>query len=156
MEEVKTYLLSICGAALICAVINRFWSQKGSAAIGKMMAGLFIVLTVLQPLSGIGTEIVYDIEYSLNDLSSEAVGRGEREARTALQEIIKEKTAAYILQRSQTLQADISVDVYVSEDTVPIPVKVCIKGTIAPYAKQQLQIILEQELGISKENQIWT
>ena len=39
---------------------------------------------------------------------------------------------------------------------IPIPIKVRLSGKASPYAKGQLQQIITEELGIEKENQIWT
>jgi hypothetical protein len=45
--------------------------------------------------------------------------------------------------------------VYLSEDTIPVPISVEIRGSVSPYGKQQLTKLLEEELGIAKENQLW-
>ena len=53
------------------------------------------------------------------------------------------------------MNSKISVEVGVSSDTIPIPERVYVSGTIAPYARQQLEIWIERDLGIPKENQVW-
>jgi hypothetical protein len=71
-------------------------------------------------------------------------------------EIIKHRTAAYILQRAQELHVHLDIEVVLSADDIPVPEKVFLSGTVAPFAKKQLQQIIEQDLGIAKECQIWT
>jgi hypothetical protein len=46
--------------------------------------------------------------------------------------------------------------VTLSDELPPVPVEVRLSGDISPYIKTRLQSILEDDLGISKENQIWT
>lgn len=155
MESIKTYLLSICGAAFICAVINGFWSKKSYGALGKLMTGLFLALSILQPLSKADIQIQNDYFLRFDHESQKAIQAGKEESISALCELIKENTAAYILQRAQSLHVQITVDVAVAQGDVPIPEMVYITGNIAPYAKQQLQEMIENDLGIPKENQIW-
>lgn len=156
MYDTKTYLLSVCAAAIICALANGFFAKNPSMLIGKMMTGLFLMLTVLQPIYQTDGSLFQSIIASAEFQGSEAVEQGKSVTEKAMAQIIKEKTTAYILQKANSLNAEISVEVFVSSDTLPVPDKVRISGNIAPYAKQQLQIMLTKELGISKENQIWT
>ncbi len=156
VESIKTYLLSVSVAAMICALAGRFLGKNGASAVSKMVTGLFLILTVLHPLTGIGSTILDDISFEMEYEMTHAVQQGEEETTKALARIIKEKTATYILQKAQTLRAEITVEVEVTDDPVPIPKIIFIHGKIAPYAKQQLEAIMVQELGISKENQIWT
>ena len=155
MDDIRVYLMSVCGAAIICSIAGKFFGGKSSIGIIKIMCGLFMTITLLRPvhnlrINGI-SQIGYDIEYQ----ASQAIRQGEQETENALKNIIKEKTETYILQKAQLLQADITVEVYVTADTVPTPEKVYLSGSIGPYARQQLQNTIAQDLGISKENQIW-
>ena len=156
MEAIKTYLLSACGAAFLCAVLNGFWSKKSYGAIGKLMSGLFLALTILQPLGKMEVSFRDDWFLRWELESQKAVQTGKEESISALHQIIKDNTAAYILQRAQNYSAQISVDVVLAQEDMPIPEKVYICGNIAPYAKQLLQEMIENDLGIPKENQIWT
>ena len=156
MTQVRAYLLSICGAAFVCAVLDGFWSRKSYGAMGRMMSGLFLALTVLQPLA----KLDYDFDTNFVNIweqqSEQAIALGKEESISAISKIIKEETASYILQRAQSLQVEIAIGVELSKGDFPVPEKVYIRGNIAPYAKQQLQHIIENDLGISKENQVWT
>ena len=55
----------------------------------------------------------------------------------------------------KALHADVAVDVILSDTSMPVPEYVRISGNVAPYAKQQLINIIERELGVAEENQIW-
>lgn len=157
MDDVRAYLLSVCGAAILCAIANRFLTHKGSTAgIGKLLFGLFLTLTVMQPISSINFDEMENITFDMKSEALDAVHQGEENTREAMVEIIKSRTAAYILQKAHSLHIDVAVEVLVSHDSVPTPEKVYLTGSAAPFAKQQLQTIIEQDLGIAKEKQIWT
>ena len=157
MTNVKAYLLSVCGAALVCAIFNRFLDNKGSAAgIGKLLVGCFLVLTVLKPIAGLNFSLLGDFTLDVEADALHAVHQGEENSQQAMAEIIKHRTAAYILQRAQELHIHLDIEVVLSADDIPVPEKVFLSGTVAPFAKKQLQQIIEQDLGIAKECQIWT
>lgn len=157
MVAVKAYLLSVCGASLLCAAAHKFLGQKGGAAgAGKMITGLFLALTVLKPLSSVDIGMLQDFSFSIDADADQAVQRGEEESKKMMAQIIKNRTAAYILQKAEALRVEITAEVILSNDVVPIPQKVYLSGSVAPYAKKRLQTVIEQDLGIAKENQIWT
>jgi hypothetical protein len=60
------------------------------------------------------------------------------------------------LDKAQALNTALEVEVTLSDDEIPIPVKVRLSGKVSPYAKGRLQQIISEELGIERENQIWT
>ncbi len=155
MEGVSAYLLSVSGAAILCAIANRFWGKKSTGTIGKMITSLFMVLTVLHPLADMNIDFWNDMSFGIEQDAADAVQQGRQETQNAMAEIIKEKTAAYILKKAQSLGAEISVEVAVTDEAIPMPERILIRGNAAPYARQQLQVLIAQDLGISKENQIW-
>lgn len=156
MDAVRSYLLSVCGAALLCGIADRFLGKKGPAAAARVLTGLFLAFTVLQPLGKWDTEEFFDLDFDISDTAEKAVAQGQAQAQKSMTKIIKQEAAAYILEKAKTLHADIQVTVEVSDDSLPIPVSAQITGNVSPYAKSQLQAMMEQQLGISKENQRWT
>lgn len=155
MDHLRTYIFSVCSAAILCALANRFFEKNTAAAIGKMMTGLLLTITVMQPLRSVNKGWLENISLDIDLGASEAVAYGHEESQKALSAIIKENTAAYILQKASSLNAQICVEVRVSSDTIPIPDSVLVSGTVSPYTRQQLQTWIEKDLGIPKENQIW-
>jgi stage III sporulation protein AF len=141
---------------MLCALIRPFFKTYAGEGIGKLITGVFLLLTLLYPmanlsitsLSGLADEFQYDAQ--------QAVATGEANSKQKITAIIKERTAAYILQKADALGLELTVDVGVSSDEIPVPHTVTIRGTAAPYARQQLQDMICRDLGISKENQLWT
>lgn len=157
MEGIKAYLLSVCSTALICAIGNRFLgSRESSAGIGRLLIGSFLILTVLNPIFELNLDTFENFRLHAQTDAMLAVRRGEENTHQEMAEIIKNRTAAYILQRAQELHVNLAIEVIVSEDAIPSPKMVYLSGTVAPFAKKRLQQIIEQDLGISKECQIWT
>ena len=78
---------------------------------------------------------------------------GENLARDSMADIIKEETEAYILDKAADLHANLRVEVAVGEDN--LPAAVTISGEASPYARRQIQAMIANDLGISKENQKW-
>lgn len=156
MEALRSYLLSVTAAAVLCGLADRFLGKKGGAVAARFLTGIFLVLTVLRPLGQMDSRFWEDIHVDISGEAEDAVAQGKNQTQKAMAQIIKQEAGTYILKKAKELNADIQVTVEVSDEPLPTPVSVRITGTIAPYAKLQLQTILEQQLSISKENQQWT
>lgn len=157
MDAIAEYLLSVTGAAIICAVVLRLLAGKGSAAaIGKMVAGIFMALTVIGPITQVRLSDALELLPDISADAQAAVAQGEASAKNALREGISAQVEAYILDKAAQLGVALTVEVELTEDTIPVPVRVRLSGNVSPYAKTRLQSILRDDLGIDKENQIWT
>ena len=93
---------------------------------------------------------------SWQEEAADAAQLGINEAKKAQNAIIKQQLEAYILDKATQYHVDLQVEITLSKTGNAVPVAVSLQGAIAPYAKQQLQEMLENDLGISKENQQWT
>ncbi len=157
MEGLRAYLLSVTAAALVCGIVQRLLISKGTAAnISKMVCGIFLALVAVDPLAKLQLGSIGDLTGSFELQASQAVADGQSETKKALQEIIKSRTEAYILDKASLYGSVLSVSVELSDDSIPIPISARLSGAVSPYAKNQLQAILEKDLGIAKENQLWT
>ncbi len=157
MEGVRAYLLSVCASAILCGVVLRLLGKKDApAAVGKMVCGVFLTLAVLQPLARLRPGLWENLSFDAEQAAQQAVQQGQAESKKALEKIIKDKAEAYILEKAGQLSASVTVEVSVGGDSIPVPQSVRLDGAVTPYAKSRLQTIISEELGISKENQIWT
>lgn len=157
MGGISQYLLSVIGAAMICAVVQRLLSGKGSAsAMGKLLVGIVMALTVIRPLAQVQ---LADFGRFLPEISLDAqvaVSEGEASAQKALAESISSKIEAYILDKAAQMNVTLAVEVELTQETIPHPCRVRLQGKVSPYAKSRLQNIIQEDLGINKENQLWT
>lgn len=157
MDGLRQYLLSVTAAALVCAVVQKLLSKKGTAAsIGKMLTGLFLAFTVISPFARLEIGSLSDITKGFESDAADAVAAGQSSTRNAIAQGIITRTQAYILDKAAELNVELTVEVTVSDDDIPVPVKVRLSGDVSPYAKQRLQTIISDDLSIAKEDQIWT
>ena len=156
MDLIRQYILGIVSAALICAIAFKMLDGKGvSAQLGKMVCGVFLMFTLLQPVSSFS--LVSDVFSSESFyLDGESVAfEGQNSSREQLRAIISDRVEAYILDKASQYDAQLLITVYLSEEDIPVPESITLTGSISPYGKQQLQTMMEQELGIKKEDQKW-
>lgn len=156
MEAVKEYLLSVIAAALICAIVSALCGKDGMLpAISKLICGVFLTLVLVSPLIRFqipsADSFFADVSWRADAITSEA----ERTTRDEIASVIKSETEAYILDKAKALGADITVSVTLEESEIPIPKSARITGSISPYAKKMLANILQEDLGITTEAQIW-
>ena len=157
IENLRTYLLSILSAALITAFINKLMGEKGTlSALTKLIGGLFLTFTLIGPVANINLSGFTNWTQDYQRDAQKMVTEGQSQTKNALAQLISQRTQAYILDKAQALNTALEVEVTLSDDEIPIPVKVRLAGKVSPYAKGRLQAMLEEELGIEKENQIWT
>ncbi len=155
--ELKQYLLSVTAGALLCAILGKLLPKSGTAGnVAKLLVGLFMALNILAPVGGLQLENWGSITEGFLAEASQAAADGSQQSRDSLAAIIKERCEAYILDKAAQLKLQLTVEVTLSGDSVPALEAVTIRGNASPYARQRLQEIIAQDLGIAKENQLWT
>ena len=157
MDWIREYLLRIICAAILCGAVTGLLGKKGAlgAAI-KLIAGVFMVLTLVTPWIHFDLSGVNDL---LDEVSASADGivqSGQNDAADALADIIKSESEAYILDKAKYYGAELTVEVKVEGSGLPVPCAVWIKGSISPYGRAQLENMIAEELGIGLEDQTWT
>lgn len=157
IDRIKTYLLGIIAAALVCAFVTRVAKDKGAAgAAVKLITGLFLVFTVISPVAGLSLSDIDIFTMDFSDQAALIAAEGEQFSLDAMAAVIKTRTEAYILDKALALKLQLQVEVVLSEDDIPVPESVRISGIASPYARARLQQIIEDDLHIDKERQIWT
>ena len=149
-------MLGIIAAALVCALVTRLVKDKGTAGASvKLITGLFMVFTVVSPVSGLSLSGIDIWSGEFSDTAALIAAEGEQYSAEAVAAVIKTRTEAYILDKALALELQLQVEVVLSEDDIPVPAMVRISGKASPYARARLQQIIEEDLQIDKENQIW-
>lgn len=156
MEDLRQYVISVVCAAIFCGILLSLLQKSSARDILKLLCGLFLAFTVIRPISQIGELDLSDFGLSYSEDAAQAAALGEKYTREAMAEIIIEETEAYILDKAEALNVSLEADVTVSLDDIPVPAAVRLTGEVSPYAKGELQRIIENELGIAKEDQLWT
>ena len=157
MAQIKTYIIRLIAAAVLCAMASALVKNKGiSAGMMKLLCGVIMTLTMLTPLLDIRITDLTRITADYRSAAKAAVADGENAATHALADSIKAAAESYILDKAAIYDAAITVEVTVSADPLPIPTGVRIAGRVSPYGKKMLKEEIVQKLGVAEEDQIWT
>lgn len=156
MEGLRQYAVSVVSAALICGIVSRLSSGGASKEILRLLSGIFLAFAVLAPIARVDLG-----QLELPDLldASDAASisqEGADAARKSMAALIQEHTEAYIVDKATALHASLSAQVTVSDDEIPIPVAVRLTGVVSPNVRRQMEDFIQEELGITRENQKWT
>ena len=152
----ESYILSICLAAVMVAILSRIQDSNSSTGnLCRMLFGLFLAFTVLKPVGRVNFDNIEVFSNHDTVAANAATAKGEAIAKDTLSEIIKQKTEAYILDKAGLYECDIQVEVAMGESEPPVPESVVICGDASPYARAQLQRIIAEDLAIPKERQKW-
>lgn len=156
MQAIRQYIISVTVAALICAVLIGLLGKKGTAAaVGKLLAGVFLSIAVISPLTDFRISDLTGYVDALSTDADDAVQTGTKAAQQALAEGIKSRSEAYILDKAAELNVQVTVEVRLTEDDPPVPCAVRIQGDVSPSAKAGLSRLIADDLGIAKEAQEW-
>ena len=155
MIVIREYVLSVVSVSLLSSIVLAIAPKKGaSAQILKMLTGLAIVITLVHPLvriSFVNTRDYFQVSKTETDI---AVQAGKEMAEKTTAEIIKETLESYILDRAKTMDAQVQVNITLSESFTPESVQ--ITGQLSPYARSALQQYIANDIGIAKEQQYWS
>ena len=156
MDGIRQYIFTVIAAALLCGVLSSIFHQGKSKDLLRILCGIFLAFTVLKPITGVDLSDILEESLIFESDAEQTAALGENMAYQAMTELIKEKSQAYILDKAAELDASITAEVTVSEEEPPKPLSVVISGQVSPYNRKKLESILETDLGIAKENQVWT
>ena len=156
MDALGGYLMHLTAAAILCSIVLRLQKgSQGTAVITKLICGIFLAYSIVKPVPELGRWEPAGIMREITQDAEEAVSWGEAVTGDALSESISKATEAYILEKANAMNADLAVEVELSDDEMPIPVSVSLSGAVSPYTKTLLSDLIKKDLNISKERQIW-
>ena len=156
MDVIRQYIIGIVAAALLCSVATSFVHEKSVlGASVKFVAGILMVLSVIQPWTSISLNVLTDWKSEFSMDGQEFAAIGKENAEQVYRASIKERLESYIQDEAKVLGAEISAEIILSEDSIPVPQRVMLRGDISPHGKSTIESILTERLGISREEQIW-
>lgn len=157
MGDIREYLIGVIAAALLCGIITTLTDAKGPIGMAiKLVAGLLMILAVVRPWVSISFDGLFDWTDGITAEGTSHMLSGQNMAQDTYRASIKAQTEAYILDEAKNLGCILSVEVFLSDDDPPVPKQVRLSGNISPYARQTLMGMIEERLGIKREDQIWT
>ncbi len=150
------YILSVTAAAMVLGIVSAVLDSKSTAgALVKLIGGLYLTFVIIQPLARFDFDRLFSFAQSFSVQGQTASTQGQELARDTMAGIIKSQTEAYILDKAGLYRAELNADVTLSSGEIPVPASVTIRGSASPYARGQLQKLIEEDLDISKEDQLW-
>ena len=153
MESVRSYLLSLLSAALLCSFLTALTGKKqASGKIMQLLCGLFMAICALGPLMTLQLERFSLYTVDITAEADAAIFTGSQMAAQAMEEIIIEKTEAYILEKAASLGAALEVQVELHDN---IPTGVMLSGAASPAVRSRLTAWIADDLGIPAEAQKW-
>lgn len=156
IDSLRQYLFSVVTAALVCALVNRLIKKSGSSgAIVKLLSGIFLTLSVISPVINLDFSSVADYIEAFSYDADAYVSAGNEITDASMHRSIKQKSEAYILDKAASMEAELTVEVTLSDDSLPVPTDIVLTGRVSPYAKSKLSQMITDDLGIPKENQVW-
>ena len=156
MEDIRSYLLQVVSAGLICGILLRLVGKKGMLGeTVKLLAGVYMTLTVFSPWVNVSVGSMQNFTGDISVKAEEAAQEGMNSSKYAISKIIKERTQTYILDKAASLGASISVEVTLTEDAIPHPAAVTLTGQVSPYVRSVLAAYIHENIGIGLEDQKW-
>ena len=155
MADIGAYLVSVTAAALICGAAKALTPEGVLGTALKTVTGLMMVLAVASPWLDLRLPDISGWTESFRQEAENAAALGADSAMDALREGISQQTRTYIQDKAKLLDADLTVEVILSEDELPVPKGAVLRGAVSPYAKSVLSEYMRTELGIETEEQIW-
>lgn len=155
MDAIREYLIAVTATALICGVATRLVSKGTAANVVKLMAGILMALAIVSPLLKLRLDELSGVLDDIQLSADEIVAEGENSARQDMEELILEQLQSYILDKAESMGVELTVEIELESQGLPIPCAVTLRGSVGPYAKSVLSDYIEENLGIKAEEQLW-
>ena len=152
MQQIGEYVLQLCAGAFLVGILTVISGGKSQI---KWICGLFLIFLVLSPVRQMDLDFVWELSEKSEQEAQSITQQAQEETFHQIREGIIERTRTYILDEAESLGADIQVVSLSLEEGGFIPVRVELQGDISPYDRMLLSDLLEEDLGIGKEGQIW-
>ena len=152
----RQYILTMICVSLLCGIAQRLVSQKDSKGEAlQILCGVIVLLTLIHPLRNIQPIDWSSFSSIVKEDAEKYVLEGFLAADQERANSIRTRTEAYILEKAASYNADLDVDVQISEDGNLRPTGVTLRGAISPYGKSMMEQYIQTQLGISRECQTW-
>lgn len=149
-------MISVIAASFILSILTSVTDEKSSGGkLLRLLGGLYLTIVVIHPVVGFDFGTLQSFFDELTPDTQAASEYGQELAQEQFSDIIKSKAEAYILDKAGLYPADVTVEVMICEEEIPVPESVIIRGVFSEDAKYDLQNMIEADLDIPKEHQTW-
>ncbi|MCD8375637.1 MAG: stage III sporulation protein AF [Oscillospiraceae bacterium] len=155
MSALREWLLGMCAAAMAVTLADCLIPEGAVKKIGRMIGGLVLMITALQPLVGLDYASISEAWASYRMENAGYSQALESENTQLIKIIMEEQAGAYIQDKAAELGVDCTVQVtcLISEDGTPYPAQAVIQGSLTQEQRERLQQLIEGDLAIPAEGQ---
>lgn len=150
----RDYVLRLICAALVCALVPNLVSGSSAGRIAKLVCGIFLAVSALEPLAGSQLPDMEDILPDYAYEAREAAAWGEKMAGEEREERITQALEAYILDKAAAM--GVTLDAELRLDSRGFPDSIRLTGEVSEKDRLILEQLLTAQLSIPKEKQQWT
>ena len=152
MEAVREWMTSIVVVSMFLAVVHAMIPNGPIQKTGFFVGGLVLMIVLLQPVLDIDTEqMVMQTESYKEQVKMRRIEL-EQSACAEWETIIEQEVVAYISDKAGALGLEVSAEVLVDTGSDGLPV---LSVELAGEPAENLEMYLEEELGIPRERQVW-
>ena len=157
MEKIEAWIYSVACCGMLLSVVQVMLPKGVWKQIGMLAGGILLIITAVDPLLDLNEE---DLASYLSGLAAEEEISGEQiseRSEKMLEALIAEEYRAYILENAKTLEisCDVQVVCTAAASGIPVPDTVVITGALQPGERERLAALIEENLGISRDSQIY-
>ena len=154
---IQEYFLSICAAAAMVALFSAITKHTKQQRIVAFSGGLFILLVILTPIVRLDQQSLQRRIASVLPEDIDTHIESNDKYRTDSDQIISDRCSEYILDKADQLGMHVKVEIRLDHSgVVTVPVGVRISGSYTEKQKEELSLILKNEMGVQYENQEWS
>lgn len=153
MADLKTYLLAVISAAVVCGVLCNAVQNTASAEQVRFLCRICFAITLIAPLSSLFHQDWLPALGSSQESTAWVTQEGIEMNQQEMKSIITQKVEAYIVSIAQERGLSVQAQVLLNDEMLPCgAVMQCQDPELS---QAQLSPIIEMVLGISKEDQQW-
>ena len=156
MDAIRKYLISLCAAALLCALVRALVPGGRMKKLCSLLCGIFLMTAALSGISGWQLSD-FAQELSKMQVAAEQARTGvEIRNREALCAIRKSKSEAYIWDKADELGVAMEVEVETRDlGSGPYPWRATLTGACGGEKRTALTQYIEENLAIPEARQVW-
>ena len=155
MEALRSVVLSVVCAALICGILTDLSAKTGFAKLIRLACSIFLAFTLVAPLLRLRFPALEEEKNRYLAEAQDAADVGENIRLRSVAGIIRQEAEAYILKEAKSIGANLEVEVELDSGEPPAPSAVTLRGDFDESIETRLSRLLADELGIPKEHQTW-
>lgn len=154
MQQLGQYVLSLTAVAIICGILLSMFRDGTMRNLLRMLSGIVLTMIALSPLTDLRISDSFLFSESYHSEGKAIATMGEDLAESEKERCIQRQLEAYILDKADALNAQLTAVVKLNEDCLPVEVR--LDGECSASVRQTLSAMITNDLGIPEEDQKWT